>query len=89
MARYGKTELGRCAVDALALSERVREQAPLDTYRHLVAMMRRDPERMAQLMMTLAIFVDPNSTTGDLQRLIDQALEGRFARAAREAVVGL
>lgn len=87
MAHY--TNLDQCAADALALSERVRVDAPLQTYRHLVAHCRRNPERMAQIIMALAIFIDPAATTGELQQLIDDALECRMQNAARPQVVGL
>ena len=87
MARY--TDLDKCAADALALSIRVREYAPLQTYHYLAACCRREPERMAQIVMALAVFVDPSSTTGDLQQLVDDAVEGRLRSASRVSVVGL
>lgn len=84
MPRY--TDLGQCATDALALVERVRDEAPFETYQHLARQCRRDSERMAQIMMMLALFVDPAASTGDLQDLIDDALDMRVRAAARVAV---
>ena len=83
MARY--TDLDQCATDALALVERVRDEAPFETYQHLARQCRRDPERMAQIVMMLALFVDPAASTGDLQDLIDDSIEGRMRDAARVA----
>lgn len=87
MARY--TDLDQCAADALALSERVRDAAPLHTYQHLAAQCRRNPERMAQIIMALAVFVDPAATTGQLKALVEDAVESRMQNAARVSVVGL
>ncbi|MCC3311487.1 hypothetical protein [Nocardia africana] len=71
MARYGIDQLDQCAADALALSSRVRESPPEQTYRTLTYQCHRDPERMAQLLMTLAVFVDPETaTTGELLRIV-------------------
>jgi hypothetical protein len=82
MARYEEKDLDKCADDAIALSIRVRQENPLATYRHLVAHCGRDPERMAQLMMTLALFVDPDSSTGQLRRLVEIAAVGQAVIAA-------
>ncbi|PSR63960.1 MULTISPECIES: hypothetical protein [Nocardia] len=79
MARY--RDLDKCAEDALALCSRVRESPPQHTYRVLAHQCLRDPERMAQLLMTLAVFVDPvTATTGDLARTV-----GRITAPAAQA----
>ncbi len=81
MARY--TDLDRCAADALDLCECVRERGPLETYRHLAALCARDPERMAQILMTLAAFVDFESPLSVLRARVDAIVEGRVRAAGR------
>ncbi|KZM68096.1 hypothetical protein [Nocardia terpenica] len=81
MARY--TDLDRCASDALELCERVRELAPLDTFRHVARQCVRDPERMAQLIMTLAAFVDIQVPISVLRAQVDAIVESRVQSAAR------
>ncbi|MBF5002378.1 hypothetical protein IRT45_35260 [Nocardia sp. BSTN01] len=79
MARY--KDLDKLAEDALALCSRVRESPPQHTYRVLAHHCRHDPERMAQLLMTLAVFVDPaTATTGELARIV-----GRITAPAAQA----
>ena len=82
MARYEEGELDKCAADALALCIRVRQENPMATYRHLVAHCSRDPERMAQLLMALALFVDPDTSTGELRRLVEIAAVGQAVISA-------
>lgn len=69
MAAY--EDLDQCAADALELCELVRQCDPKQMYRHLAVQCYRDPERLAQMLMTLAVFVDPDAaTTGGLRRII-------------------
>ncbi len=56
MARY--TDFDELADAALGLADEVREVDPHALYRRLAYMSARDPERAAQLLMTLAAFVD-------------------------------
>lgn len=71
MSRY--TDLDPFAADALSLCVQVRATDPWRTYRTLAQQCHRDPERMAQLLMALAAFVDPEtSTTGELRRILDR-----------------
>lgn len=85
MTRYSAADLEhRLPADALALCEQVREMAPLETYRGLASQCRRDPERMAQLVMALAAFVDiDHATTTQLREQVDSIVEARVAAVGR------
>ncbi|PPJ31876.1 hypothetical protein C5E45_32825 [Nocardia nova] len=77
-------DLDQCAADALELCALVRQRDPKRMYSHLAIQCYRDPERMAQIMMALAAFVDPEtSTTGALRRILDAAVAGRRQGAPR------
>lgn len=45
---------------AYSVVERVREIAPIQTFRSLVEQARNDPEAVAQIAMALAVWVNPN-----------------------------
>lgn len=64
MARY--TDPDEIAAEALQLSEDVREVDPQATFRRLTLACQRDPERMAQVLMCLAIWLDPDVSVGTL-----------------------
>ncbi|MBF6459835.1 hypothetical protein IU433_12385 [Nocardia puris] len=64
MARY--TDHDETAAEALALVEELRDRAPLAMYQRVAAHCRRDPERMAQVLMALAAFVDPDEPLSTL-----------------------
>ncbi|MBF6060557.1 hypothetical protein IU500_07165 [Nocardia terpenica] len=81
MTRY--TDLDDCAAAALTVCERVREMGPLETYRHLAAQCARDPERMAQILMALAAFVDIEAPLSVLRARVDAIVEDRVRAAGR------
>lgn len=79
MARY--TDHHKLAVAALDIAEQVRDHAPFDLYRYLTHQCARDPERMAQIIMCLAVWLDPTTSTLTLSRRAEAAVEARVAKA--------
>lgn len=59
MAAY--VDLDQLAADALQLIEDIREVDPARSFNHLTVRCQRDPERMAQVVMCLAIWMDPDT----------------------------
>lgn len=59
MAAY--IDLDQLAADALQLVEDIREVDPGRSFAHLALRCQRDPERMAQVVMCLAIWMDPDT----------------------------
>lgn len=79
MARY--TDHHKIAVTALDIAEQVRECAPLELYRSLTHQCAQDPERMAQIIMCLAVWLDPTTSTLQLARRAEAAAESRIKPA--------
>ncbi|MGY4098079.1 hypothetical protein ACW2Q0_00705 [Nocardia sp. R16R-3T] len=78
MARY--TNHDEIAADALRLCEELRERAPLAMYRRLAAHCERDPERMAQVIMCLAAFVDIDEEMSALTARVEEIVAPRTGR---------
>lgn len=51
---------------ALYLAEEVRYRPPLELYRRLAHQCRRDPERMAQVLLCLAVWLDVDAPISSL-----------------------
>lgn len=83
MARY--TDHDQLAAEALQIAEDVRELAPLATYQRLAAQCARDPERMAQVIMCLSAWLDPDTPVGALVARAEAITEARAPM--RRAVV--
>ncbi|MFC9892138.1 hypothetical protein ACFVMC_00450 [Nocardia sp. NPDC127579] len=84
MARY--TDHDQLGAAALELCEAVREIGPLELYRRLAAHCVRDPERMAQILMCLAAWVDYDGPAGALTDRAAAIVECRVQSAgARSA----
>ncbi|MBF6187606.1 hypothetical protein [Nocardia farcinica] len=77
MARY--TDHDEIAAEALQLSEDVRELDPHATFRRLSHACARDPERMAQVLMCLAVWLDPDASTALLVARAERAAALRGA----------
>lgn len=75
MARY--TDHDQLAAEALQIAEDVRELAPLATYQRLAAQCARDPERMAQVIMCLSVWLDPDTPVGALIARAEAITEAR------------
>lgn len=78
MTRYD--DVHKVAIAALDLSEQVRECGPLELYSSLTRQCARDPERMAQIIMCLAVWLDPTTSTLQLARRAEAAAQGRVKR---------
>lgn len=83
MTRYA--DHGELAAEALGIAEQVRETGPLELYRYLTNQCVRDPERMAQIIMCLGVWLDPDVTTDELIRRAESAVESRVAVVGRAA----
>lgn len=81
MTRYDDHH--KIAIAALHLAEQVRDVGPLELYRSLAIQCARDPERMAQIIMCLAIWLDPSTSTLQLARRAEAVAEDRVRAAAR------
>ena len=75
MSRY--EDHNKIAIAALDLAEQVRERGPAELYRHLTYQCVRDPERMAQILMCLAIWLDPTTSTLQLARRAEAVVRCR------------
>ncbi|WP_330253055.1 hypothetical protein OG874_00120 [Nocardia sp. NBC_00565] len=75
MARY--EDHHKIAIAALDLAEQVRDSDPMQLYRHLALQCARDPERMAQIIMCLAVWLDPTTSTLQLGRRAEAAAASR------------
>lgn len=75
MTRF--TEHHQLAIAALDIAEQVRDTAPAELYRHLTNQCARDPERMAQIIMCLAVWLDPETSTLQLARRAEAAAQCR------------
>ncbi|WP_280441053.1 hypothetical protein [Nocardia brasiliensis] len=85
MARYSDhDELAR---EALSICAAVRELGPVQTYHHLTYACQRDPERMAQLLMCLAAWVDFDGPTSALVRRAEAIVESRVQAAEARAAI--
>jgi hypothetical protein len=78
VTRY--TDHDQIAIAALDIAEQVRERGPLELYRSLTAQCARDPERMAQIIMCLAVWLDPATSTLQLGRRAEAATASRVKR---------
>ncbi|MEV0031395.1 hypothetical protein [Nocardia sp. NPDC050793] len=79
------TDHDELAREALSICASVREVGPQQNYQHLAVACARDPERMAQLLMCLAVWVDFEGPTSVLTRRAAGVVEGRVQAAARVA----
>ncbi|WP_280185168.1 MULTISPECIES: hypothetical protein [Nocardia] len=75
MARY--TDHDQLAAEALQIAEDVRELGSLGVYRRLAAQCFRDPERMAQVIMCLSAWLDPETPVGTLIARAEAITEAR------------
>ncbi|WP_306358780.1 MULTISPECIES: hypothetical protein [unclassified Nocardia] len=65
------------AAAALEVCDRVRNHNPLTTYRHYVAACARNPERMAQVLMALGAWIDPDTPVSVLGDRAEAAAANR------------
>ncbi|WP_433660766.1 hypothetical protein ACQPW1_00305 [Nocardia sp. CA-128927] len=79
MARH--TDHDELAAEALSICAAVRELGPAETYRTLTLACQRDPERMAQVAMTLATWVDYDGPTSALIKRAEAIVESRIDAA--------
>jgi len=69
MAAY--TDLDQLAADTLQLVEDIQAIEPGRSFEHLTRRCEHDPERMAQVVMLLAIWMDPDVTLSVLSERAD------------------
>lgn len=79
MAAY--TDLDQLAADALQLVEDIRDVDPDRSFAHLTVRCQRDPERMAQVVMCLAIWMDPDVSLSVLGQRAEALAGGRLGKA--------
>lgn len=65
------------ATRALEIGSQVRELGPLSVYRELATQCMREPERMAQVLMCLAAWVDFDSPTSVLIERAEEITRNR------------
>lgn len=70
------TDHDELAAEALRLRSAVRSTEPVEMYDELTHACATDPERMAQVVMALAILVDPDAGGRRLAQLADQVVAG-------------
>lgn len=71
------SDVHRVAIAALDLAEQVRDTGPLELYNSLARQCAEDPERMAQILMCLAVWLDPTTSTLQLGRRAEAAVASR------------
>lgn len=81
MARH--TDHDKLAAEALSLAADIREEYPQEVYNRLALRCARDPERMAQVLMTLAAWVDFDGPTSALGDRAAQISDNRIRAASR------
>lgn len=75
------TDLDQLAADALQLVEDIRDIEPGRSFAHLTVRCQRDPERMAQVVMCLAIWMDPDTTLSVLAERAAAVAAGHLGKA--------
>lgn len=82
------TDHDQLAAEALRLRDAVRGTEPVELYDQLTRDCAADPERMAQVIMTLAVLVDPAAGGRRLAQLADEVVAGMTDTdtAARQTV---
>ncbi|WP_067573641.1 hypothetical protein [Nocardia acidivorans] len=84
MARH--TDHDEIAAEALLVCEAIRELAPLQVYTTLAIRCARDPERMAQVLMCVAAWVDYEGPVSELAKRVDEIVEGRIRAVGQRLV---
>lgn len=87
MARH--TDHDKLAAEALTICADVREEGPQEVYTRLALRCARDPERMAQVLMCLAAWVDFDAPTSALGDRAVAIVEGRVRAAGRSVAAGV
>ncbi|WP_159840164.1 hypothetical protein [Nocardia sp. CY41] len=83
MKRYGPyVDYDKLADGAIALCEQVRDVEPAVTFAELADRCVRDPQRMAQLLMCLAVWVDIDGPASALTARAEAVARGRVRRSA-------
>lgn len=81
MARH--TDHDKLAAEALSVCADVREESPQEVYTRLALRCAHDPERMAQVLMTLAAWVDFDGPTSALGDRVASIVDSRVRAAPR------
>lgn len=79
MAAY--SDLDQLAADTLQLVEDIQAIDPDRTFEHLTRRCEHDPERMAQVIMLLAIWMDPDVSLSVLGQRAEALAGGRLGKA--------
>lgn len=79
MAAY--TDLDQLATDSLALVQDIQAMEPARSFAHLTVRCQHDPERMAQVLMCLAIWMDPDVTLSVLAARAEAIASGHLSKS--------
>lgn len=79
-----ETDLDDLADIAFGIAERVRDENPNTVRSHLIGLCERHPVKAAQVLMVLAVWFDPEITTGQLWERVNRAAESRVKAVTLE-----
>jgi hypothetical protein len=69
------------AADVLQLVEDIQEKDPSRSFAHLTVRCQRDPAQMAQVLMCLAIWMDPETPVSVLTQRAEAIAVGRLGKS--------